>query len=103
MGSRFVTNHFGIANCNIWYYLSGMPTLTLKVPETLAEQLQRVSSQRRVPKSQIVREALETALRQECHQSTLSAHDRMKPGCGIVKGGPRDLASNPKHLEGFGR
>ena len=80
-----------------------MPTLTLKVPETLAEQLHHVASQRRVPKSQIVREALETALRQARQQPTLSAHDRMKPGCGIVKGGPSDSASNPKYLAGFGR
>ena len=96
-------NHFGIAICNIWYYLSGMTTLTLKVTETLAEQLQRVASQRRLPKSQIVREALEAALRHDRVHSTPSAHDLMKRGCGVVKGGPRDLASNPKHLAGFGR
>ena len=93
----------GIAICSSWYYLFDMTTLTLKVPETLAEQLHRVAGQRRVPKSQIVREALETALRQARLQPTPSAHDRMKSGCGIVKGGPRDLASNPKYLVDFGQ
>jgi hypothetical protein len=33
----------------------------------------------------------------------ISAYDAMKDGCGIVKGGPRDLASNKKHLAGYGR
>jgi hypothetical protein len=27
----------------------------------------------------------------------------MREGCGIVKQGPRDLATNPKHMKGFGR
>jgi hypothetical protein len=31
----------------------------------------------------------------------VSAFDLMKDGCGIVKSGVPDLASNPKHLEGF--
>ncbi|MEY2429805.1 MAG: hypothetical protein QOJ40_2690, partial [Verrucomicrobiota bacterium] len=31
-----------------------------------------------------------------------SLHDRMKDVCGILKGGPRDLSTNPKHMEGFG-
>ena len=33
----------------------------------------------------------------------VSAYDAMADGCGIVKGGPRDLASNKKHLAGYGR
>ena len=33
----------------------------------------------------------------------VSAYEALKDGCGIVRGGPRDLASNPKHMEGFGR
>ena len=32
-----------------------------------------------------------------------SAFDLMKDGCGILKSGVPDLASNPKHLEGLGR
>lgn len=33
----------------------------------------------------------------------LSLHDRMKDGCGIVDSGVPDLATNKKHMEGFGR
>lgn len=32
-----------------------------------------------------------------------SLHDRMKEGCGIVDSGVPDLATNKKHMEGFGR
>ena len=32
-----------------------------------------------------------------------SLHDRMKDGCGIVNSGVPDLATNKKHMEGFGR
>jgi hypothetical protein len=33
----------------------------------------------------------------------VSAYDVMKDGCGIARSGHRDLATNPKHMEGFGR
>jgi hypothetical protein len=32
-----------------------------------------------------------------------TAYELMKDGCGIVNSGMGDLASNPKHLAGFGR
>lgn len=32
-----------------------------------------------------------------------TAFDLMQDGCGIVDSGIGDLASSPKHLEGFGR
>ena len=32
-----------------------------------------------------------------------SAHDLMKDGCGIVNSGIGDLATNKRHMEGFGR
>ena len=33
----------------------------------------------------------------------LSLHERMKNFCGIVDSGIPDLATNKKHMEGFGR
>lgn len=41
--------------------------------------------------------------RPEAPKSPPTAFDLMKDGCGIVNSGVGDLASNPKHLEGFGR
>lgn len=32
-----------------------------------------------------------------------SLHDLMKDWCGVIDSGVPDLASNPKHLKGFGR
>lgn len=36
-------------------------------------------------------------------KKTPSLHDRMKDLCGIVDSGIPDLATNKKHMEGFGR
>jgi len=33
----------------------------------------------------------------------LSAHDLMKDGCGMVRSGKRDLSTNKKHMQGYGR
>ena len=33
----------------------------------------------------------------------VSAYEAMKDGCGIARSGHRDLSTNPKHMEGFGR
>ena len=35
--------------------------------------------------------------------SEASAYELMKNGCGIVDSGIGDLATNPDHMEGFGR
>ena len=80
-----------------------MTTLTLKVPEELAARVEKIALRRRVSKSRIVREALEEALHKDGRRSEPSAHDLMKHGFGIVKGGPRDLSTNKKYFAGFGR
>ena len=79
-----------------------MATITCKIPERLDAELKTVAEKRRVSKSKVVREAIESVLKQE-KRGRLSAHDVLKEGCGIVKRGPRDRSSNPKHLESFGR
>ncbi|MDQ3627016.1 MAG: hypothetical protein M3372_07795 [Verrucomicrobiota bacterium] len=77
-----------------------MTTITCKIPDTISADLEAVARQRRVPKSQIVREALAASFRKSKPQ--VSAFDLMKDACGIVKGGPKDYASHPRHLKGFG-
>ena len=54
-------------------------------------------------KSVVVREAIEENLVEQRKRVELSAYEQMKGACGIVKGGPRDLATNRKPMEGFGR
>ena len=77
-----------------------MTTITCKIPDEVSAHLEAAARQRRVPKSQIVREALAASFRKR--KPTLSAFDLIKDVCGIIKGGPKDYASHSRHLKGFG-
>lgn len=77
-----------------------MTTITCKIPDKISTHLDAVARQRRVPKSQIVREALAATLRKS--KPKVSAFDLIKDVCGIIKGGPKDYASHSRHLKGFG-
>jgi hypothetical protein len=82
--------------------LGAMTTITCKIPETLDATLEQVARQLGISKSQVVRESLEQILPALAKKRRLSLHDRWKHVCGMVRSGIPDLASNPKHLEGFG-
>ena len=53
--------------------------------------------------SELVRNAIEELCRQ--HRDEPTCYDiAVRMGIvGAVKGGPKDLSTNPKHMEGFGR
>jgi len=53
----------------------------------------------RVSKSQIVRDAVEKTRREKVAPS---CHDLMQAACGSLHSGVKDLATNKKHLKGFG-
>lgn len=79
-----------------------MTTITLRLPEALARKLRFISRKRGRNRSQIIREALE--------QSLGSAQNKEQPSCYeliadlvIPSKGPRDLSTNPKYLEGYGK
>ncbi len=59
------------------------------------------SENRRITKSALVRESLEAALRGR-RRAAPSCYDLARDLAGAVKGLPRDLAHNPKYMEGFG-
>ena len=80
-----------------------MTTITCKIPEKLDVELEAVAEKRGVSKSEVIREAIEASLADPRHRVALSAFDVMKEACGIIKGGPRDLATDPRHMKGFGR
>jgi predicted DNA-binding protein len=80
--------------------LKAVTTITCKIPDKISAHLDAVARQRRVPKSQIVREALAASFRKS--KPKVSAFDLIKDACGIIKGGPKDYASHRKHLNGFG-
>jgi Ribbon-helix-helix protein, copG family len=76
-----------------------MKTLTVKLPEPLATWLARRAKQLGRPQSELVRDALE---RSRDGETTSSCHDLMADVCGGISG-PKDLSTNPKYLDGFGK
>ena len=83
--------------------LSNMITITCKIPERLDAELEAVAERRGVSKSKVVRESIEATLPEQKKQAGISAFDVMREACGIIKGGPRDIATHPRHMQGFGR
>jgi hypothetical protein len=80
-----------------------MRTISLKLPDDLLADLANNAKARRVTKSQLVRESLELALHAQPPAGEVSCYDVARDLAGVVKGLPKDLADNPKYLEGFGQ
>jgi predicted transcriptional regulator len=79
-----------------------MRTISLKLPDDLLAELVREAKARRVTKSALVRESLETELRRRPQRRSASCFDLARDLAGSLKGLPHDLAHNPKYLDGFG-
>ena len=80
-----------------------MNTISLKLPDKLLELLESESRLRRTTKSALVRESLEKTLMGRSRGNKTNCYDLASDLAGSVKGLPRDLATNAKHMEGFGR
>lgn len=80
-----------------------MTTLTLKIPEAMAAELDAEARQRHRSKSAVAREALKSYLKQTTRRSSKSCYDLAEPFVGCVKDAPADLSYNREHLKGFGR
>lgn len=78
-----------------------MRTISLKLPDDLLVQLDSEAKARRVTKSWLVRKGLEKVLREPA--GTVSCYDLARDLAGTVKGLPKDLAVNPKYMDGFGK
>ncbi len=75
-----------------------MKTISVKLPESLATWLSRRASELGRPQSDLVREALQ---RSREGTSGASCHDLFADVCGVIEG-PKDLSTNPRHLNGLG-
>lgn len=75
-----------------------MRPLTVKVPRSLERRLDELARRRAVPRSVIVREALEAYVA----RAQTSPLDLIADLVGSVDGLPSDLSTNPKYMEGFG-
>lgn len=82
---------------------TGMRTISSKLPDDLLAELEREAKARRVTKSLLVREGLKKVLRRQPSRNWASCYDLARDLAGTVKGLPRDLAENPKFMEGFGQ
>jgi hypothetical protein len=73
------------------------------LPDQLLAQLARTAKARRVTKSSLVRESLEKALHDQPSDGAVSCYDLARDLAGSVNRLPKDLAQNPKYMEGFGQ
>lgn len=79
-----------------------MRTISVKLPERLIAQLTRQAKARRVTKSCIVRDSLEKEFHQVRSEEEASCFDLACDLAGSIKGLPKDLAVNPRYMDGFG-
>jgi predicted transcriptional regulator len=80
-----------------------MQTISLKLPDDLLAQLDTEAKARGVTKSSLVRESLQKALHRKSSAGATSCYDLARDLAGTIKGLPKDLADNPKYMEGFGQ
>lgn len=78
---------------------SALKTLSIKVPASLSARVVKLAKSRKSTVSAVVREAIERYAPAE----GVSFADAAREFIGCLDGGPGDLATNPRHLKGFGR
>ena len=93
----------GIAHGYDPYYSRSMRTISLKLPDDLLAQLEKAAKARQVTKSSFVRASLEKALHEQPDAGAVSCYDMARDLAGSIKGLPKDIAYNPKYMDGFGR
>jgi predicted DNA-binding protein len=95
-----------ISNLALRYYPSScMSVLTCKLPQSLDGRLAELARRRGVPKSVLVREAIEAKLAEEATTPHRAANliEALGDTVGSIASGKRDLARNKKHLRDYGR
>lgn len=83
-----------------------MSVLTCKLPPLLDGRLADLAKRRGVPKSVLVREAIEAKIAEETAVSgpqPKNLVEALGDSVGSIDSGRRDLARNKKHLQGYGR
>lgn len=80
-----------------------MGTLTVKISPQLESALKKATRRAHVSKSELVRRALTTYAARLEDAQFVSALEQAGDLVGCFSGGPKDLSSNPRHLDGFGK
>lgn len=76
-----------------------MSIMTIRLTRQESARVARLAKKKKVTRSEVMRQGLAALERSQDE----SAFDAWSDAVGIVSGGPRDLATNPKHLKGYGR
>jgi len=79
-----------------------MATISIKGPDELVSRVDAVARASQTSRSAWLREALEEKLKIDARETPPSLYDRSADLCGEGCSGLGDLASSPKHFEGFG-
>jgi predicted transcriptional regulator len=74
-----------------------MRTISLKIPESLDRELDKLAAQRHTTRSAVLREALSSLTKQKKR----SAADLAGELVGSLQAAP-DLSTNPSHMQGYG-
>jgi predicted DNA-binding protein len=79
-------------------------TLSIKVPKELKARLRAAAKGRHTKPSTLVREALELVISGAARKRKPSLYDLSRDLFEqLGRGGPRDLSTNPKHLDDLGK
>jgi Arc/MetJ-type ribon-helix-helix transcriptional regulator len=79
-----------------------MNRITIRIPEHLGKQLKKRADLKGQSESEIVREALENYLKKGPGETAYDMAKRLGV-IGRFKGLPKDLSTNPRYFEGFGK
>ncbi len=80
-----------------------MKTLSLKIPENLDRRLAHEVARRHVPKSVLVREAIERHLAGASSEGKQPGFLDLAGDLLGTRSGPADLSTNAKYMKGFGK
>jgi hypothetical protein len=83
--------------------LDFMKTISLKLSQELEREIRHAAERQGIRLSEWIRGAMEERLKKEPRKKRLTAADTFGKYLGIAEDGPRDLSTNPKHMEGFGK
>ena len=78
-------------------------TATLRVPKSERTEMRKRNDLQKLPSSKVLGRALRVRVVTPEQSKAKTGYDVIKHLIGSCKGGSRDLATNPKHLQDFGR
>ncbi|HEY2881313.1 MAG TPA: ribbon-helix-helix domain-containing protein [Pirellulales bacterium] len=76
--------------------------LTIRVDKKLRASLAKLAKQRGATQSDVARAALEEFVKSQYPKESCLDLAKRLGIVGMIKSGPSDMSTNPKHMEGFG-